>query len=166
MKIGIFYGSTTGVTEAVAERIAKKLGVASADVHNVGSATAADAVGYDALLLGTSTWGAGEVQDDWYDGLKVIKNADLGGKTVALFGCGDSESYPDTFAGGMGELYQAVVGAGAHVVGAVPVDGYTFDSSDAVVDGHFVGLALDEVNESDKTDARIDAWAAAITPSL
>lgn len=56
MKIGIFYGSTTGVTEAVAERIAKKLGVASADVHNVGSATAADAVGYDALLLGTSTW--------------------------------------------------------------------------------------------------------------
>ncbi len=44
MKIGIFYGSTTGVTEAVAERIAKKLGVASADVHNVGSATAADAV--------------------------------------------------------------------------------------------------------------------------
>ena len=52
------------------------------------------------------------------------------------------------------------------MVGAVPVDGYTFDASDAVVDGHFVGLALDEVNESDKTDARIDAWAAAITPSL
>ena len=93
------------------------------------------------------------------------------GRTVALFGCGDSESYPDTFVGGMGELYQAVVGAGAHVVGAVPVDGYTFDASDAVVDGHFVGLALDEVNESDKTDARIDAWAAllpraGITPAV
>ena len=101
-----------------------------------------------------------------YDGVRTLRGADLSGKTVALFGCGDSESYPDTFAGGMGELYQAVVGAGAHVVGAVPVDGYTFDSSDAVVDGHFVGLALDEVNESDKTDARIDAWAAAITPSL
>ena len=92
--------------------------------------------------------------------------ADGWGKTGARLGWGDAECYPDTFAGGMGELYQAVVGAGAHVVGAVPVDGYTFDASDAVVDGHFVGLALDEVNESDKTDARIDAWAAAITPSL
>ena len=26
--------------------------------------------------------------------------------------------------------------------------------------GKFVGLALDEVNEDDKTDGRIDAWAA------
>ena len=66
--------------------------------------------------------------------MRTLRGADLSGKTVALFGCGDSESYPDTFVGGMGELYQAVVGAGAHVVGAVPVDGYTFDASDAVVE--------------------------------
>jgi flavodoxin I len=35
-----------------------------------------------------------------------------------------------------------------------------------VVDGKFVGLALDDVNEDDKTDARIEGWVAAISPSL
>ena len=120
----------------------------------------------DNLILGTSTWGAGEVQDDWYDGLKVIQNADLSGKTVALFGCGDSESYPDTFVGGMLEIYNAVKQAGANIIGAVATDGYTFDDSESVVDGKFVGLALDEVNEDSKTDERIDNWVAEIKPSL
>ena len=159
----VIYGSSTGSCQSIAEAIASKLGAEAIDVANLDNDVIAT---HDNLILGTSTWGAGEMQDDWYDGVRTLRGADLSGKTVALFGCGDSESYPDTFVGGMGELYQAVVGAGAHVVGAVPVDGYTFDASDAVVDGHFVGLALDEVNESDKTDARIDAWAAAITPSL
>ena len=36
----------------------------------------------------------------------------------------------------------------------------------AVLNGKFVGLALDDVNESDKTEARIDNWIAEITPSL
>ena len=120
----------------------------------------------DNLILGTSTWGAGEVQDDWYDGLKVIKNADLSGKTVALFACGDSASYPDTFVGGMSEIYNAVKQAGANVIGAIATDGYTFDDSESVVDGKFVGLALDEVNEDSKTDERIDDWVAEIKPSL
>ena len=163
-KTVIIYGSSTGTCEELAGRIGTRLGVD--DVIGVGDLDDSVIASNDNLILGTSTWGAGEMQDDWYDGVRTLRGADLSGKTVALFGCGDSESYPDTFVGGMGELYQAVVGTGAHVVGAVPVDGYTFDSSDAVVDGHFVGLALDEVNESDKTDARIDAWAAAITPSL
>ena len=118
------------------------------------------------LILGTSTWGAGEVQDDWYDGLRIIKSANLNGKTVALFGCGDSESYPDTFVGGMAEIYHAVTDAGAQVIGAVATEGYTFDDSESVVDGMFVGLALDEVNEDSKTDERIDAWVTEILPGL
>ena len=120
MKIGIFYGSTTGVTEAVAERIAKKLGVASADVHNVGSATAADAVGYDALLLGSSTWGAGELQDDWYDFLDQLKSQDLTGKKVALFGCGDSSSFSDTFCSAMGEIHDGLAATGCTFVRSMP----------------------------------------------
>ena len=95
-KTGVFYGSTTGTTESVANLIAEKLGIASADVHNV-SKMNADMVGaYEALILGTSTWGDGELQDDWYDGIKVLKSMDLKDKIIALFGCGDSESYGDT----------------------------------------------------------------------
>ena len=66
----------------------------------------------------------------------------------------------------MGEIYHAVVAAGATVVGQVSTDGYSFDDSEAVVDGQFVGLALDDVNEDDKTEARIDAWIEQIQPSL
>ena len=50
----------------------------------------------------------------------------------------------------------------ATVVGGVSTDGYTFDDSEAVQNGQFVGLALDDVNESDKTEARIDAWIASL----
>jgi flavodoxin len=50
--------------------------------------------------------------------------------------------------------------------GQVETDGYTFDDSEAVIDGKFIGLPLDDINEDDKTDTRIDAWLSAITPSL
>lgn len=163
-KTVIIYGTSTGFCEDLANRIGTKLGVDNIiNVTNLDDNVIAD---NENLILGTSTWGAGEVQDDWYDGLKIIKSANLNGKTVALFGCGDSESYPDTFVGGMAEIYHAVTDAGAQVIGAVATEGYTFDDSESVVDGKFVGLALDEVNEDSKTDERIDAWVTEILPGL
>ena len=155
----VVYGSTTGTCESIAQTLGDQLG---AEVINVSDLTANQLAEADNIVLGTSTWGAGELQDDWYDGVNVVKSANLSGKRVALFGCGDSASYSDTFCGGMKELYDAAVAAGATVVGAVPTDGYTFDNSDAVVDGQFVGLALDEVNEDDKTSERISAWLPAL----
>lgn len=157
----VVYGSSTGTCEEIANRISLKL---CADVINVTDLTADVIASNENLILGTSTWGAGELQDDWYDGVNVLKSADLAGKTIALFGCGDSESYPDTFCGGMKELYDVV--KTANVIGAVSTEGYVFDDSEAVLNGKFVGLALDDVNESDKTEARIDNWIAEITPSL
>ena len=155
----VVYGSTTGTCESIAQTIGDQLG---AEVINVADLTADQLAEADNIVLGTSTWGAGELQDDWYDGVNVVKSANLSGKRVALFGCGDSASYSDTFCGGMKELYDAAVAAAATVVGAVPTDGYTFDDSDAVVDGQFVGLALDDVNEDDKTSERISAWLPAL----
>ncbi|MBQ2674516.1 MAG: flavodoxin FldA [Prevotella sp.] len=159
----VIFGSSTGTCEAIAEKIGSRLG---AEVLNVQDLTADVVAANDNLILGTSTWGAGELQDDWYDGINVLKSADLSGKTIALFGCGDCESYGDTFVGGIGELYDAIKNSGANFVGAVSTDGYTFDDSAAVVDGQFVGLPLDDVNEDDKTDGRIDAWIAQISPNL
>ena len=155
----VVYGSTTGTCESIAQTLGDQLG---AEVINVSDLTANQLAEADNIVLGTSTWGAGELQDDWYDGVNVVKSANLSGKRVALFGCGDSASYSDTFCGGMKELYDAAVAAGATVVGAVPTVGYTFDDSDAVVDGQFVGLALDDVNEDDKTSERISAWLPAL----
>ena len=159
----VVYGSSTGTCEAIAEKIAQKLGCEAINVQDL---TAEIIDSNQNLILGTSTWGAGELQDDWYDGLRVLQSANLADKTIALFGCGDSESYSDTFVGGIGELYSGIKDSGARFVGAVSTDGYTFDASEAVVDGLFVGLPLDDVNEDDKTDARIDAWIAELSPNL
>ncbi len=159
----VVYGSSTGTCESIAEKIGAKL---NAEVINVQDLSAEQIAANDNLILGTSTWGAGELQDDWYDGVNTLKGADLNGKTIALFGCGDAESYSDTFVGGMGELYDAVKDSGANIIGAVDTADYTFDDSAAVVDGKFVGLPLDDINEDDKTDSRIDAWVEAISPAL
>lgn len=165
-KTAIIYGSSTGTCQDLASRIASKLGVDAVDVLDVASISADQISKYDNLLLGTSTWGAGEMQDDWYDGVKTIKEAGLNGKTVAIFGCGDCESYGDTFVGGMGALYNELKDTGAHFIGSVSTEGYTFDDSEAVIDGKFVGLALDDINEDDKTDERIDAWIETIKSML
>ena len=97
----VVYGSSTGTCEAIANKIGTALGAEVIDVQDMKASTIAAA---DNLILGTSTWGAGEVQDDWYDGIKELQSADLSGKTIALFGCGDCESYGDTFVGGI-EVY-------------------------------------------------------------
>ena len=72
-KIGIFYGSSTGTCESLAEQLAGELGVTGGDVHSADKLTAELANTYDVLVLGTSTWGDGELQDDWYDAIKVLK---------------------------------------------------------------------------------------------
>ena len=106
----VIYGSSTGTCEAIAEKIASKLGCEAVNVQDLTSDIVA---ANQNLILGTSTWGAGELQDDWYDGLKTLQGSDLSGKTIAIFGCGDSSSYSDTFVGGMGELYNGIKASGA-----------------------------------------------------
>lgn len=161
-KTVVVYGSSTGTCEAIAEKIGAKLGAEVVNVQDLNG----DVLTADNILLGTSTWGAGELQDDWYDGLKTLQSADLSGKTIALFGCGDSSSYSDTFVGGIGELYNGIKDSGARFIGSVTTDDYTFDDSEAVIDGKFIGLPLDDINEDDKTDTRIEAWIAQISPDL
>ena len=150
-----------GNTEEAASFLAENLGLEN-ELLNVANCDAAKLNGFDKLILGVSTWGTGDLQDDWdafdFGGLK------LSGKTVAIFGTGDAESYADSFCGAMGKLYDEVVKAGAKVVGEVGTDGYTFDGSDAVKNGKFVGLALDADNQSDKTEGRISAWIEQIKP--
>ena len=159
----VVYGSSTGTCEAIAEKIAQKLGC---DVINVQDLTADVVNNNQNLILGTSTWGAGELQDDWYDGVKILKACDLSHKCVALFGCGDSDSYSDTFCDAIGILYEELKDTRCKFCGATSTDGYTFDSSIAVVDGQFVGLPLDEVNEESRTEERIAKWAAQVKQEI
>ncbi|MBN7288771.1 MULTISPECIES: flavodoxin FldA [Campylobacter] len=159
--IGIIYGSSMGNTEEAAQFLGENLGLEN-EVLNICDVDAQKINSFDKLIFGTSTWGSGDLQDDWdaFD-FSALK---LSGKTAAFFGMGDSESYSDEYCNGMAKLYDAVVAQGAKPVGEVSTDGYTFDGSDAVRNGKFIGLALDADNESDKTEGRILAWIEQIKP--
>jgi len=161
-KIGIFYGSTSGVTEELAEKIREKLGEDVADLYSMQDDfdEIDDLLKYDYLMIGCSTWGAGEVQNDWREPLfdMEVEKPDLSGKTVAVFGPGDCEGHGKHFVGALGTIYDCFAALGAKLVGAVPTEGYSFEKSSSIRDGKFVGLPLDEVNESEKTDRRIEDW--------
>ena len=158
-KTVVVYGSSTGVCENIANIIGEKLG---AEVINVSDFSNDTVSNYDNLILGTSTWGAGELQDDWYDGLNVLKEADLSGKTVALFGCGDSQSYSDTFCDSLATIKEQMAGTGCTFVGEVTPKDYSYDETRCEQNGKLIGLLADEVNESDMTDERIEEWIAAL----
>ena len=159
---GIFYGSTTGSTEAVAQDIARLLGVAESDLHNVADTPADEADKYDLLLLGSPTWGCGELQDDWYGFLEDLKKRDLRGKQVALFGCGDSASYPDSFCDALSEIRDGLEATGCTFVGALDAAEYDGCTSRICRDGKVIGLAVDDGASEAVSDARMEKWIAAV----
>ena len=153
MKTAIFYGSTTGTTEMVAGKVGELLGA------EVLSATEVDRVEeYDFVIFATSTWGMGDLQDDWYEALDKLKTKNLSGKKVGLIGIGDQFGFGDTFVDGIGTIYEEIKDMGINLVGKTSTDGYSFSGSKAVVDDEFVGLVIDENNQSELTDERINAW--------
>lgn len=156
-KIGIFYGSSTGQTEKVAEKLQQIMGEENADLINVDCATEKDLKKYPYLIFGTPTWGVGEMQDDWEDFSEIVEKTDLKGKKIALFGLGDQDTYPDSFADGIGMLYNKIKDK-AKVVGKWPKSGYVFYESEAIRDDAFVGLILDQENQSAKTIERLTKW--------
>ena len=157
---GIIYGSTMGNTENAAKMIAEKLG--DAELVSVTEMDGSIFEKYDRILFGCSTWGVGDLQDDWESGIDTIKNVDFSGKQIGFFGCGDQEMYPDSFVDALGTLYEAVKDTAGEIVGKCSVDGYEFSASTAVIDGEFVGLPLDEDNQSEMTSKRITAWVAGL----
>jgi flavodoxin I len=156
--IGIFFGSSTGNTEDAAERIAQAFGGGEAEATEISSTTADEILACDKIIFGVSTWGTGDLQDDFEDFMSTLEEMDFSGKKVAVFGLGDQENYPDTFVDGLGIIAKAVKAAGGTIVGATSTDGYTYDASEAEDGGKFMGLALDEDNQSDLSQDRIASW--------
>ncbi|HEX6735117.1 MAG TPA: flavodoxin [Azonexus sp.] len=173
-RIGIFFASDTGRTRLVAKQIARKLGEAAAVPLNIGRATLAEVLAYEALIVGSPTLGDGELpgldtgltQPGWAEFVPQLADADLTRKTVAIFGLGDQKKYPNEFVDAIGLLHDAFAARGARLVGRWPTAGYEFAASQAVDGDEFLGLALDQHHQALLTEARIDAWLARISPEL
>jgi len=165
-KIGLFYGSTTGNTLKVAGLIQEAFEPDSVDIIDVGRASSNDLDRYDVLILGTSTWHWGGLQDEWAIFEDHLTEEALAGKKVAFFGLGDQKRYPDHFVDGIGLLYDKVKPTGVEVIGMWPKAGYEYEASAAELDGRLVGLALDEDNEPGKTRDRVQRWVQQLKTEL
>ena len=174
-KIGMFFGTETGTTRLIAKKMQKKLGDDICDKPlNVNRITPEEMLKYDALILGTPSYGEGEIpglaagclEPNWAEFLVHMPNPDFSGKRIAFFGLGAQERYADRFASSLFALHQLFKGWGAEIVGDWPIAGYTYDKSAAEVDGRFLGLIIDQRTQGMFTDERINTWLAQIKPLL
>jgi len=159
--VGLIYGTQSGNSEAIAGLIEDETGLEAVNIDDIDVEALAE---YDGLIVGTPTWNTGADVDRtgvaWDANRDAIKELSLAGKPVAVFGLGDSGSYPDNFCEGLEEVHSTFKAAGAKMLGAVDPDGYSFESSKSVVDGKFVGLPLDQDNEADMSEDRVKEWVA------
>jgi len=157
MATAVFYTTSTGNSTEIADKIAKELG--DIEVFELSGCGAEKVNEYDKVIIGGSTWGDGELNDDLDEMWDDFCAIDFSGKTVAIFSLGDQDGYGDTFCDALGIIYEQVTSSGGTVVGSTSTDGYDYDESKGEVDGKFVGLVIDEDNQDDLTDERISAWA-------
>ena len=160
-KIGLFFGTQTGNTETIAENIQKEFGGDGVvTLHDVADADLSEFDNYQYIIVGCPTWNIGEMQSDWEGLYDELDNVDFSGKKVAYFGPGDQVGYAENFQDAMGMLEEKISEQGATTVGHWSTEGYDFEESKAVKNGKFVGLALDEDNQSELTEERVKTWVS------
>lgn len=161
--IGLFFGSDTGITEELTHDIVDAFD--SVEVKEISEASAADFTSYDTIMLGLSTWYDGDLQSDWEDFFDEFKTIDFTGKKVAIYGLGDQIGYAEYFIDGVGMLAEVIIENGGEVVGKWPVAEYRHTESKAIIpedEDYFYGLALDNDNESELNEERIEKWVEII----
>lgn len=163
--VGIFVGSSGGITQSAAEQL-EELFEGSELINMEEDYDDLDQFeDFDVLLIGSSTWGQGDVQRDWVDPLYEMENdePDMSGKKVAFFGAGDQKEHGEEFVTALGKMKDIFSKLGADTeYGYWSTDGYDYKFSYAEKDGKFCGLAIDDINQKDLTQARIEQWASQI----
>ncbi|WP_018983768.1 flavodoxin FldB [Salinimonas chungwhensis] len=172
LSIGLFYGSTTCYTEMAAEKIQAQLNSLFDEqvvsIHNIQEVNLNKCEQYDILIFGISTWDFGELQEDWESHWEEVYQLALGDKIVALYGLGDQIGYTDWFQDALGMLHDAILPSGCTIIGYWPNTGYEFAQSKALTEdkSSFVGLSLDDENQYDLTDERIETWCHQLLEEL
>lgn len=170
-KIGLFFGPLKGSVHRVAEKVKAAIGEQVVDMISVHDASAADLNKYDKIIFGISTvgketWDSEFSNTDWAKFFPNVSKVDFSGKTVAIFGLGDHITYSRHFVNAIGVLANVLLQNGATLVGEVDPAGYEFDDSEALMDGKFIGLPVDEDFEPELTDERISNWIKSLKPAF
>ena len=162
-KIAIFYGPEGGSVNRVADAIRELIGDDKVEMVAVKSATFTDLEKYDKIIFGLSTvgkdtWDSEYSTNDWGKFMPEIGKVDFSEKKVAVYGLGDHVTYAHGFVDHIGLLGRELMKNGAVLVGPVDTDGYEFEDSEAIVDGKFIGLPVDEDFEPELTEERVTKW--------
>lgn len=168
-RVGIFYGPPKGNVSKVAGLIARSFGD-RAEMRLIKEVKPSDFDSFDHLIFGLSTigkanWDSTHTDNDWDLFMSHINQVNWLGKTVAIFGLGDQVAYPDNFVDAIGWLFEKLEPYRIKIVGQVDTDGYRFEKSGAVRGNQFIGLPLDEDNEPELTQQRIDRWIECLKKS-
>jgi len=168
-KIGLFFGPLKGSVHRVADQIKNAIGEEKVEMIPVNKADVSDINRFDKIIFGISTvgketWDSEYSNTDWSKFFQKAAGADYTNKTVAIFGLGDHITYPGHFVDAMGTLAKAIMKKNAKIVGQVSTENYEFDDSEAVIDGKFIGLPVDEDFEPEQTGERINNWLNDIKP--
>jgi len=162
MRIKLIYGSDTSNTESVIDNILLGIFEPTFDIEvvTVSNITSEDWTSHDTYILSIPTWYDGELQSDWEEYFEEFKTIDFTGKTVAVFGLGDQIGYDEWFCDGVGILAKVVKDNGGTVIGFTKKDdSFEFESSKALKDEDtFWGLCLDEDNQDELTEERLQNW--------
>jgi flavodoxin I len=169
-RIAILYGPTGGNTEKVARLIHELIGEKSylmpiKDIHPDVLISFKNII-IGGSTVGTHTWKHNLPSKDWETFLPLLRKMDFTGKKIALFGLGDNVSYPNNFVDDLRILFDAVTDINGTLVGQCSTDGYEFTDSEAVIDDEFVGLPIDENNESHLTLDRLKNWIEKLLPQF
>lgn len=163
----LFYGTQSGMSPSVAAQIQSALPEWIEAVVDIGHARASDLQNEEVLVLGGGTFGSGELTSDWERFWPQLDAIDFTGKKVALFSLGDTWAYGDNFCSVLRLFYDKVRERGGEIIGlGTPASDYNFEHSEAIINGHFIGAAIDEMNESEETPRRIAHWARSVREQL
>jgi flavodoxin I len=165
-KIALIYWPKKGNTENAAKKIYSRFNKEQIDMFTIKQINTAEFALYDAYIIGAPTTGA----DNWTEAYKTIwtdfffrlTKADIKGKPYAIFGLGDQILYPYNFVDGMIDIKKEFDKNGAMHTGSWPVEGYEFRDSESILEGKFVGLSLDEDQQPELTEKRIDEWTTLV----
>ena len=160
-KIGLFFGSSTGCGEGVANQIktiVEATGVAEVEIAVVSADSVKVFENFDYLILGASTWNIGELQDDWAIKFPEMDSLNLSGRKVALYGCGDQFGYSNSFIDAVGIIGDKVIEKGGDVVAWWPDDGFEYEFSRGSHEKVFMGLPVDNDNQPEQTAQRVANW--------
>ena len=157
-KTAIIYSFNTKKTEKIATLIQEGFNDPAIEMVNAEEISDDLFLSFDQIIMGVPTWFDGELPNYWDEFVPALEEMDLKGKKIALFGLGDQKGYSENFLDGVGIMAGILEAQDATLIGFTSTEGYEFESSRALRNNQFLGLAIDYENQGSMNKQRVAAW--------